>query len=133
MANLIWIGSIASVGWLTAAAAGQEDAGRGRVVAEMASSLYRRVAVPAFAASFLFAVLRLAQDARAYMSLHWFHGKLAFALAVIALHHVIGGKARRAAAGSMQAGKSSAIFVGALLVCAFGSVVFVIFKTQLVP
>jgi putative membrane protein len=133
MANLIWIGSIACVGWLTAAAARQEDGGRGRVVAEMAYGLYRRVAVPAFIASFLCGGLRLALDAGTYMRLHWFHGKLTFALVVIALHHVIGGKARRAASGSMQAGKSSAILVGALLVCAFGSVVFVIFKTQLVP
>ena len=133
MANLIWIGSIASVGWLTATAARQEDATRCRGIAELAYSLYRRVAVPAFASSFVFGGLRLARDAGAYMGLHWFHGKLTFALGVIALHHVIGGKARRAAAGSMQAGKSSAILVGALLVCAFGSVVFVIFKTQLVP
>ncbi len=133
MANLVWIGSIASVGWLTAAAAGQEDAGRGRLTAELAYALYKRAAVPAFAASFLFGGLRLIRDAGAYMGLHWFHGKLTFALAVIALHHVIGGKARRAAAGGMQGGKSSAILVGALLACAFGSVIFVIFKTQLVP
>jgi putative membrane protein len=133
MANLIWIGSIASVGWLTATAARQEDATRGREVGGLALHLYRRVAVPAFASSFLFGGLRLALDASTYMQLHWFHGKLTFAVAVIALHHVIGGKARRAAAGSMQAGKSSAILTGALLVCAFGSVVFVIFKTRLVP
>jgi putative membrane protein len=132
MANLLWIGSIASVGWLTAAAAGQKDAGRARAVAEGAYALYRRVAVPAFLASFVFGGLRLARDASAYMALHWFHGKLTFALAVIVLHHVIGGKARRAAAGSMHGGKSSAILVGALLACAFGSVVFVIFKSQLV-
>ncbi len=133
MANLVWIGSIASVGWLTATAARQEDPARGKTVAELGYNLYRRVAVPAFASSFLFGGIRLALDAGTYMRLHWFHGKLTFALAVIALHHVIGGKARRAASGSMQAGRSSAILVGALLVCAFGSVVFVVFKTQLVP
>jgi putative membrane protein len=133
MANLVWIGSIASVGWLTATASRQPDSARGRGMAELAYGLYKRAAVPAFAASFVFGGLRLSLDFSTYMRLHWFHGKLTFALAVIALHHVIGGKARRTAAGSMQAGKSSAILAAALLVCAFGSVVFVIFKTQLVP
>ncbi len=132
MSNLVWIGSIASVGWLTAAAAQQADAGRGKLVAESALALYRRAAVPAFVASFVFGVARLALDAGAYMQLHWFHGKLTFAIAVIGLHHVIGAKARKTAAGSMQSGKTGAILVGALLACAFGSVVFVIFKTQLV-
>ena len=130
--NLVWIGTIASVGWLTAAASGQADPARGKVVAESAVALYRRAAVPAFVASFVFGALRLAVDPAAYMQLHWFHGKLTFALAVIGLHHVIGAKAKRTAAGSMQAGKPGAILVGALLACAFGSVVFAIFKTQLV-
>jgi protoporphyrinogen IX oxidase len=133
MSNLVWIGTITSVGWLTAAAAGQADPARRKLVGELAYALYKRGAVPAFIASFTLGVLRLlAVDPAAYMRLHWFHGKLTFALAVIALHHVIGAKARKAAAGSMQSGKTSAILVGALLVCAFGSVVFVIFKTQLV-
>jgi protoporphyrinogen IX oxidase len=132
MSNLVWIGTITSVGWLTVAAAGQADPARAKVVAELAVALYKRGAVPAFLASFTFGVLRLLVDPAAYMRLHWFHGKLTFALAVIALHHVIGAKAKRAAGGSMQSGKTSAILVGALLVCAFGSVVFVIFKTQLV-
>jgi putative membrane protein len=133
MSNLVWIGSIASVGWLTEAASRQSDPAVGKVVAELGYRLYRRAAVPAFVLSFAFGVGRLLLDPGTYMRLHWFHGKLTFALAVIGLHHVIGAKARRTAAGSMQAGKSGAILVGALLVCAFGSVVFVIFKTQAVP
>jgi protoporphyrinogen IX oxidase len=133
MSNLVWIGSIASVGWLTAAASRQDDPLVAKVVAELALRLYRRAAVPAFLLSFAFGLGRFLVDPRTYMRLHWFHGKLTCALAVIALHHVIGAKARKTAAGSMQSGRSSAILVGALLVCAFGSVVFVIFKTQAVP
>jgi putative membrane protein len=133
MSNLVWIGTIASVGWLTVAASRQEDPLVGKVVAELGYRLYKRAAVPAFLLSFAFGVARLLTDPATYMRLHWFHGKLTFALGAIALHHVIGAKARKTAAGSMQAGKSSAILVGALLVCAFGSVVFVIFKTQAVP
>jgi putative membrane protein len=112
MSNLVWIGSIASVGWLTAAASRQEDPVVRKVVAELGYRLYKRAAVPAFLASF--------------------HGKLTFALAVIALHHIIGAKARKTAAGSRQSGENSAILVGALLVGAFASVVFALFKTQAV-
>lgn len=140
MANCVWIGSIASVGWLIAAAAKAGDASS----AVLARGLYRTVATPAFLASFLAGLLRLLLDPKYYMTLHWFHGKLTFALIVIALHHVIGARAKKAAAGagsgeaqkpsgSMQAGKSGGILAGALLAFAFLTVVFVIFKQALVP
>src|SRR5580692_10336888 len=105
MSNLVWIGSIASVGWLTAAASRQEDPVVRKVVAELGYRLYKRAAVPAFLLSFAFGLARLLMDPKTYMRLHWFHGKLTFALAVIALHHVIGAKARKTSAGSMQSGE----------------------------
>jgi putative membrane protein len=132
-ANVVWIGSIAAVGWLAWKASATADSAAAKTTAELAVALYKRIAVPAFAASFTFGVVRLLLAPGAYMQLHWFHGKLTFALAVIALHHIIGARAKRAASGSMQAGKSGAILVVALLVCAFLSVTFVVFKTQLVP
>ncbi len=132
-ANVVWIGSIASAGWLTWRAAEAADPAGGKTTGELAVALYKRFAVPAFVASFAFGIARLLLAPGAYMSLHWFHGKLTFAIAVIALHHVIGARAKKVASGSMQAGKSGAILVVSLLACAFASVVFVVFKTQLVP
>jgi len=141
MANLVWIGSIASVGWLVAAASKESD----RSSAVLARGLYLRVAVPSFLASFSMGLFRVLQAPAYYMHLHWFHGKLAFALGVIALHHVIGAKSKRlAVAGSakasakspsesMQEGRSGGILAGALLAFAFLTVVFVIFKQTLVP
>jgi putative membrane protein len=129
MANLVWIGSIASVGWLVSAAAKDDS----RDAAVLARGLYLRVATPAFIASFLFGASRLLMDPAYYMHLHWFHGKLTAVLIVIALHHVIGGKAKKAAAGSMQAGRSGGILVGALLASAFLSVACVLLKQTLVP
>lgn len=140
MANLVWIGAIASVGWLVAAASKAGD----RSSAILARGLYLRVATPAFLASFLFGLVRLIQTPETYMHLHWFHAKLTFALGVIALHHVIGAKARKMndmtaaeaqenPSGSMQRGRSGGILAGALLAFAFLTVVFVIFKQSLVP
>jgi putative membrane protein len=129
MANLVWIGTIASVGWLTAAAAKADN----RDAAKLAHNLYLRAAVPAFLASFAFGVSRLLLAPKYYMSAHWFHGKLTGVIIVIALHHVIGSKAKKVAAGSMQAGRSGGILVGALLAAAFLSVACVVLKQLLVP
>lgn len=138
-ANLIWIGTIASVGWLTAAAAKAGNAS----AATLARNLYLRVAVPAFLASFVFGTFRVLLDPAYYMHLHWFHAKLTAVLVVIGLHHAIGAKAKaigalapdqaKVAAGSMQSGRTGGILVGALLAAAFLSVACVLFKQSLVP
>jgi putative membrane protein len=128
-ANLVWIGTIASVGWLVGAAAKAGD----RSAAILARNLYLRAAVPAFLASFLFGTFRVLLDASAYMHLHWFHAKLGAVLVVIGLHHAIGAKAKKVAAGSMQPGRTGGILVGALLAAAFLSVACVLFKQSLVP
>lgn len=136
-ANMVWIGSIAGVGWLLAATSRKSAIGApapdAATIAVLARSLYLRVATPAFLTSFVFGALRLALDPRYYMHLHWFHAKLTAVLAVIALHHIIGGKARKVAAGSMQAGRTGGILVGALLACTFLSVACVLLKQSLVP
>ncbi len=137
MANLVWIGAIASVGWLTARAGALGPSER-TVVGQLAYNLlYKRAAVPAFLVSFFSAVARLSMDPKSYFSFHWFHGKLAAALVVIALHHVIGAKARGCAnpvaSSSMQGEGSSAILTGALLATTFVTVVFAVLKSALVP
>ncbi len=120
-ANLVWIGTIACVGWLTAARQ------------PIARNLYLRVAVPAFLASLVFGGSRFALDPAYYMHLHWFHAKLTAVLIVIGLHHAIGAQAKKVAAGSMQGGRRGGILVGALLASAFFSVACVVLKQSLVP
>ena len=133
MANLVWIGTIASVGWLTSAASKSNNVDAQKTMGQLAHNLYLRAAVPAFLASFTFGVSRLLLAPKYYMTSHWFHGKLTAVIIVIALHHVIGAKAKKVAAGSMQAGRSGGILVGALLAAAFLSVACVVLKQLLVP
>ena len=133
MANLVWIGTIASVGWLTAAASKANSSDAATRLGQAAHNLYLRAAVPAFLASFVFGASRLLLAPKYYMSSHWFHGKLTAVIIVIALHHVIGAKAKKVAAGSMQQGASGGILVGALLAAAFLSVACVVLKQLLVP
>jgi putative membrane protein len=107
--NLLWIGSIVTVAFLLMASFGEPKA-RG----ELALSLYRTVAVPGFLASFVGGLVRLSQDATFYLrTQHWMHPKLLAAVIVIALHHVIGAKAKRQAASGVQA--SGAARLGLLL------------------
>jgi putative membrane protein len=129
-ANVVWIGAIVAVAWLTGRARLMAD---GAEIGRLAVLFYRRFAVPAFVISFLAGLGRLLTMPREYMQLHWMHGKLTFALIVIVLHHVAGGRAKRVAGGSMQAGQNSAILWISLLLCAAIVVVFAIFKSQLVP
>ena len=131
-ANLLWIGSIASVGWLLHAAGKAATPDAAKAIGELAASIYRGLATPAFGVSFVFGLARLASHADFYMKAHWFHGKLSFALVVIALHHVIGARAKRAAAGSVQPGGASATLSVALVGAAFVTVLFAIYKTDLV-
>lgn len=132
MANLVWIGSITCVGFLLAEASKDADPSRAKQTAALAARIYGRLATPAFGLSFLCGVTQVALNSAYYLRAHWFHGKLTFALVVIALHHILGAKAKSAASGGVQGGSSGAILTAGLLVSAMGAVLFVIYKDQLV-
>lgn len=95
-ANLIWIGSIGAVGLiLRDLAAPTRDRGR------IALSVYRALAMPAFVVSFVAGSVMLLLEPRYYfVQTHWMHAKLLLALGVIALHHGLGARAKRTAAGT---------------------------------
>jgi len=122
--NVVWIGSILAVGLVLAGAKGDSKT-RGAV----ASDIYRRLAVPAFIVSFLAGAIRLGLDIPYYLKQHhWMHGKLTLALVVIALHHVIGARARKMANGAVQEAGPAGILSLVLAVAAIGAAFFVIFK-----
>jgi putative membrane protein len=56
------------------------------------------------------------------------HPKLTVALIVIALHHVIGGRAKKMALGTVQAPGPAGILSAVLAVAAIGAAFFAIFK-----
>jgi putative membrane protein len=122
--NIVWIGSIlaVSVAILTPTV---DPKTRG----ELATAIYRRLAVPAFVISFVCGAIRLALDTRYYLvEHHWMHGKLTFALIVIGLHHVIGARAKKFARGSVQDSGPTAILAIVLAVSAAAAAFFAIFE-----
>lgn len=144
-AVILWIGSIASAGWLLANRDSAPSPEQRKAAIELALGLYRRVAAPAFLLAFATGLIRLLMDPSAYLQAHWFHGKLTLALLIIVLHHILGGRAARLAksdkgATSPQVGASAAqgsnregILTAALVLCALGAVVLVVLKSSLVP
>lgn len=122
--NIVWIGAILAVGVTIAGRAGDAKT-RG----EIALSIYMRLAVPAFVLSFVCGAGRLLLDPSYYLKQHhWMHAKLPLALAVIALHHVIGGRAKKLARGTVQDGGPVAILTAVLALAAVGAAFFAIFK-----
>jgi len=123
-ANLVWIGAILSV-----ALALVSRAGDGRVGAQIAYELYRRLAVPAFVVSFIAGVSRLVLDLDLYfVETKYMHGKLLFAVIVIGLHHVIGARAKAVATGRRSAPGPVGVLALLLLISAVAAALFVILK-----
>jgi protoporphyrinogen IX oxidase len=122
--NIVWIGSILAVALVLVGGKGEP-----KVRGEIASDIYRRLAVPAFVVSFLCGATRLGMDLKHYLKdSHWMHAKLPLALAVIALHHVIGARAKKTAAGTVQDAGSAGTLAVVLAVAAIGAAFFAIFK-----
>jgi putative membrane protein len=122
--NIIWVGSILAVGVVIVS-----DVVEPKVRGKLASDIYRRLAVPAFVVSFVCGMVRLLLDPGYYLQQHhWMHAKLPLALGVIALHHVIGARARKMAVGSVQERGPAGILTVALAVMALGATFFAIFK-----
>jgi putative membrane protein len=115
IANLFWIGAIVAVGVLLTA----QSTGSVKERAGLALRVYGAVAVPAFVVSFLAGALRLAQDLPYYFKeTHFMHAKLPLALGVIAIHHVLGARARRMAKGSVADAGPARTLTLVLAVCA---------------
>jgi putative membrane protein len=121
-ANVVWIGSILAVAVVMASTAA-DPITRGKIAVDV----YRKLAVPAFVVSFVAGTWRLAGSAHYYLvETHFMHPKLFLALAVIGLHHVIGGRARRLASGATAEAGRAAALATVLALCAGGAVLLAV-------
>ncbi len=119
-----WIGAIIAVGKILAAKTGD-----GKTRGEIALGIYRQLAVPAFLVAFLAGATRLFMDPKYYLKEHhWMHAKLPLALAVIAIHHVIGARAKKMAHGTVQDAGPTATLTIVLALCAVGAAFFAVSK-----
>jgi putative membrane protein len=119
LANVVWIGSLLSVALLLSATA---EASTGGTAARLGRRIYLRLSVPAFAVSLLCGSAVLVMSASSYMRAPWMHAKLTLALAIVAIHHVVGARARRAADGRTEYARGAGGLALAVLACSAGVV-----------
>lgn len=121
--NLMWIGSIVAVSVILTGSGPAPSRG------EAALRVYRKLAVPAFLVSFVAGAIRLAMGWQVFMvRTHWMHAKLPVALGVIALHHVIGARARKVAQGTVPDAGPAGILGAVLAALAALAAYFAIFR-----
>jgi uncharacterized membrane protein len=125
VANVVWIGSILSVAVLVSGAPASPDAAE---LGRQARRIYRLLAAPAFGVSFLLGVWRFVLSAPVYAHMPWIHAKLSFALVAVVLHHVIGGRTKKLAAGHVEAAHGVAVFGGVLFAAASAAAVLGVLK-----
>lgn len=124
VANLVWVGSILGVAILL-----KSKAGEVRVTAPFAYELYSRLAVPAFVVSVIAGLSRLLLSTEYYfVDTKFIHPKLLFAAIVIALHHVIGARARAVSSGRRKTPGPIRILALMFLISAAAGTTFVIVK-----
>ncbi|MFZ5897544.1 MAG: hypothetical protein ACOY0T_41225 [Myxococcota bacterium] len=124
IANLFWIGSSVTVGFLLVL----PEPGL-QLRGQLARLVYRRLATPAFALSFVTALSRLALSPSYYfVATRFMHAKLLLALGAIALHHVLGARSRRAERGETSAAAGVSWMTALLAVLSAGAAWFALTK-----
>jgi len=124
LGNLVWIGSLLAVG-LAISTPNVAAVERGL----LARRLYLRLAVPGFLLAFATGLTRLVMDVELFLvRTHYMHAKLAFALVIIVLHHVLGARARRLAGGQEAPTAATNLLTLGVLVCAAAATYFVLTK-----
>lgn len=96
---LFWVGGLASITRVMSSGLGEPDEARKRFAA-LARKLYRTVASPWMGVATLTGFGLVALDP-AYFRQGWFHGKLTAAIAMLALHFVLGSRVRAAEANGL--------------------------------
>ena len=126
LANIVWIGALLAESLLVAQATWISDPPEAGVFARR---VHTRLAIPAFLVSFGAGLAKLVPGRYAYAHMPWMYAKLAFAVVVIVLHHVIGGRARRLAGGSVRAAEGASLMGLLTLLAAAGAVLFAMAKS----
>ena len=123
-AVVVWIGSILSVAVVCTSSTGDT-----KLRGQLATELYKKLAVPAFLIAFLAGAARLVSDLGGYfVATKFMHPKLTLALVVIALHHVIGARAKRMATEQTKDAGNALTLAVALLACAVAASFFAVLK-----
>ena len=121
--NIFWIGALVAVAVVMLSSVG-EAKWRG----EIALKIYLSLAVPAFVVSFVAGFSRLLMDTGLYLKQPWMHAKLLFAVIAIALHHVIGARAKKMHGGTVSDAGPTKALLGVFALSAVLAAFFVVMQ-----
>ena len=124
---MFWVGSLVSITRVMSSGLGEPEAVRHRLAAA-ARKIYRSVSSVWMGTALLSAIGMIALMKGEHFKHGWFHGKLAAALVMLALHFVLGARVRGAEAQGLNddtARSMRGLQVGVLVVAAL-AVAFVI-------
>jgi len=122
--NLLWLGAILAVTLVLA-----QKIGSAKERGALGRRVYLHIAVPAFAVVFVMGLARLLLSPGMYfVQSKYMHAKLTLALVVIAVHHIVGARAKRMASGQTDS-PGPIVLMGALILSAgVGSAVLALLK-----
>jgi len=122
-ANLLWVGGLLGMG-LVLSGSGVSPRERG----SLALRLYFTLAVPGMLLSLAAGGARLVMGYQLFFVVtHFMHGKLLAGLVLLALHHLLGGRAKRMAAGRSESAVGVKLMtVGVALAAAAASILAVL-------
>jgi putative membrane protein len=126
LANMVWIGALLSETLLLGRAAWLEDPAQAGFLARR---LHVQLAIPAFLGSVGAGSARLWFARHEFAAMPWMYAKLGFAVGVIVLHHMIGARARRVAAGNARAAEGAWLLGLLTVAMSGGAVLFAIAKS----
>jgi putative membrane protein len=121
--NIFWIGALAAVAFVMLS-----NVGEAKWRGELALKIYLSLAVPAFVVSFMTGFSRLLMDTGLYLKQPWMHAKLLFAVIAIALHHVIGGRAKKMQSGAVSDAGPTKALLGVFALSAVLAAFFVVMQ-----
>ena len=133
-AVVAWIG-----GDLAIAVVATSEAGDEKLRGTLARKLYQRIAAPGFALAFVLGLYKLGTGwhaatvdangivAGGYAKAPWMHVKLTLALVVIAVHHVMGARAKKMMNDGAKPGPMGVLGVVVAL-CALGAIAMVVLR-----
>ena len=133
-AVVAWIGGDLAIAVVATASEG-DDKTRGT----LARKLYQRVAAPGFTLAFALGLYKLLTGWRAasvdangivaggYAKAPWMHVKLTLALVVIAVHHIMGARAKKMMKDGAKPGPMG-ILGAVVAACALGAIVMVVVR-----
>jgi putative membrane protein len=126
LANVLWIGGLLAETVIQSRGSWVSDPSE---MGALARRLHTRLALPGFLGSLAAGLAVFLPARRAYAHMPWMYAKLAFALVVIVLHFVIGARARRMAAGSVEAGRGVWTLGWLAFLAAGGAILFSIARS----